>query len=143
MVSTPVDHGAIDDPVDLVQPVAQDRDAGGDRNGGDNGQGEQQPQGPLLACRWLDHDEDGDCDRAGEQEPLELLALDPPGPAEPKSQGAQAGQPAQHHEPERREHNDRLDLPERLIGARVDQGGAAQWPQRGCGEGGDERDREG
>jgi hypothetical protein len=33
-----VDQGAVDDPVDLVQPVAEDGDAGRDRDRGDHGQ---------------------------------------------------------------------------------------------------------
>jgi hypothetical protein len=108
-----------------------------------HGQGQQQRQVPLLAGGWLDHDEDGDRDRAGEQQPLELLALHPARPAKPKGQSSQAGQPAQHHEPERREQHKSLALPERLIGARLDHGDAAVWPQRGCNKAGDERDREG
>jgi hypothetical protein len=77
-----VDQRAVDQPVDVVQPEAQDRDACSDRD-----QGDDQPieHGNQAAVREQDvaQQQKHEHQRGGVGEPLELLALHPTRAAKP------------------------------------------------------------
>jgi hypothetical protein len=67
----PIDQGAVDQPVDVVQAVLEDGDASSDRKQGNDKPG---PQGPFTG-KDRTGDEEKDDQRTGIEEPLELLAL--------------------------------------------------------------------
>ena len=98
-----VDQRAVDDDVDVEEPVAQDRGAGRER---EHGEAERQHRVPQRADpRRRDEvaDDVGDHrdarDRRGECQPLELRALDATGAAEPDRGGG-------GREADRRSHED-------------------------------------
>ena len=70
-----VGHGAADDDVDVVEPVAQDRDAGADGQRGQRDSGERTHRG-NHAPEQRDHRQDHRGARGGEHEPSKLQALD-------------------------------------------------------------------
>src|SRR4029453_2245249 len=72
-------QGAVDEPVNVEQPEPQDRDAGSNRNKDD----EQPPKRITDTGRQeLGHRDRQDQQHPGIGEPLELLALHPPGATE-------------------------------------------------------------
>jgi hypothetical protein len=86
----PVDQGPVQQPVDVVQAITQDRDPDTDiqRPGA-----EQLDQAVGVEPEGADGVGDRDCDQdqSGGGEPFELLALDPAGAAEPQRQGQGGG----------------------------------------------------
>ncbi len=138
-------QGAAEDPVQVVQPVAQDRGADGQRQDHDVGVGGPQPHGLDAGHGAGRHPDGGHPGQDGGQgDPAQLQALDPTGAAEPDDQrpgrdqdghlGHQRGQPVDHaqdvvgrsaggqghgadHRPERRVHRGRLER----LGQHVDQ----------------------
>jgi hypothetical protein len=86
----PVDQGAVQQPVDVVEAIAQDRDPDGDiqRPGA-----EQLEQAVGVEPERADGvgDRDRDQDQPGGGEPLELLALNASGAVEPQRQGQGRG----------------------------------------------------
>jgi hypothetical protein len=93
-----IDQGAVDQPVNVVQPVTQDGHADGGR---DRPQGEVGRCGPPSSKpRTLDHRRQHD-HAGGVGQPLQLLALDPLGPTESHDQrGGGSNQDDGHAEAE-------------------------------------------
>jgi hypothetical protein len=75
----PVDQGAVDQPVDLVEAVPQDRDPDGSWDQRKEDEEQHIAQEPVR-LRDQAHAEERCRHRGGVGEPLELLSLDPAGP---------------------------------------------------------------
>jgi hypothetical protein len=88
----PVDHGAVDDPVDVVQPEAEDRDPEGQGNGRVAEVLDDVGDAVVEAGRHRRGGRQHGLDGRGVGEPLELLALHPGGPAEAGDHGGRRGQ---------------------------------------------------
>jgi hypothetical protein len=71
--------------VDVVEPVAQDRDAGRDGQRGERQRGEHADGAPAVPEDERERQDHGR-DAGGEREPLELLALDAPRAAEARDE---------------------------------------------------------
>ena len=105
-----VDQRAVDDDVNVVEPVAQDRDAGGDRQ---PQHGDHARELTTVSLHRSSRTRDGDRDRyrhdrPGQGEPLHLLAPLTVGAAEPDDRrGGRADHP--DHEQEHGEPHERLE----------------------------------